>query len=67
MALKKTLILRRPRGGRLEGRSALIECLVAMLAVGAGISLAGHKVEAGGTLIVGMTAATSKPTTSSGI
>ena len=34
----------------------LLQCLLAMLMLGASISLASHKAEAGGTLIVGMTA-----------
>src|SRR6476660_8331932 len=56
MALKNFLILRRPRSGSLEGRTMLLQCLLAMLMLGASISLASHKAEAGGTLIVGMTA-----------
>jgi ABC-type transport system substrate-binding protein len=56
MALRKTLILRRPRGGRLEGRTALIQRMILALTLGAGISFAGSPAHAGGTLIVGMTA-----------
>jgi ABC-type transport system substrate-binding protein len=56
MALRKTLIPRRPRGGRFEGRAALIQRMILALTLGAGISFAGSPTQAGGTLVVGMTA-----------
>ena len=56
MALKNSLILRRPRGGHLEGRTALIQRIARVLALGAGISFADSTAHAGGTLVVGMTA-----------
>jgi ABC-type transport system substrate-binding protein len=56
MASRKPLTLRRPRSGHLEGRTALIQRLVAMFAIVTGIAAAGTAAQAGGTLIVGMTA-----------
>src|SRR5437660_10990173 len=56
MALGKVVILRRPRSSRLEGRTALIQCMTLALALGAGISFADSVAQAAGTLIVGMTA-----------
>src|SRR5438477_528013 len=50
MALRKSLILRRPRGGRLEGRTTLIQRMTLALALGAGISLAGSPAQAGSYL-----------------
>ena len=56
MASGNFLILRRPQSGRLEGRTAPIQRLAAVLALGASIVAGSTPVQAGGTLIVGMTA-----------
>src|SRR6266436_1784040 len=56
MALNNSFILRRPRSGRLEGRTALIRRPIAMLTLGVGILIVGTPAQAGSTLTVGMTA-----------
>jgi hypothetical protein len=52
MASSNFLILKRPRSGRLEGRTALAQCSFAALV----LALASAAAQAGGTLTVGMTA-----------
>src|ERR1700759_1255726 len=56
MALGKRLILRRPHGGRLEGRRGPIQCAIGALALLGKITLASTAAQAGGTLTVAMTA-----------
>ena len=68
MPLKELLIPRRlPPGprvarpedrlrSRLEGRTLLLQCIVALLSLGTSCSLPGNASQAGGTLVVGMTA-----------